>query len=124
MAGICLDHFIEAQKLNTEVALTELTEGKKRSHWIWHIFSQIAKLCHSERYKIYGINTLKEAKVFMSHAMLSANYKVCLAALLLHTGTPIMTIMSGIDADKLSSSLTLFKGVCNDEIILQKIEKV
>ena len=31
MAGICLDHFIEAQKLNTEVALTELTEGKKEA---------------------------------------------------------------------------------------------
>ena len=124
MASIYLDHFIEAQNANFRIALTELTEGKKRSHWIWYIFPQIAELGYSERSKKYGINTLKEAKAFMSHAMLSANYKVCLAALLLHTGTPIMTIMSGIDADKLSSSLTLFKGVCNDEIILQKIEKV
>ena len=37
--------------------------------------------------------------------------------------TPIMSIMGGIDASKLNSSLTLFKGVSNDEVILGKIEK-
>ncbi len=35
-----------------------------------------------------------------------------------------MTIMGGIDASKLNSSLTLFKGVSNNEIIRQEIEKV
>ena len=124
MASICLDHFIEAQNANFKIALTELTAGKKRNHWMWYIFPQIAGLGFSERSKRYGIKTRKEAKAFISHPILSANYSSCLDALLLHKGTPIMSIMGGIDASKLNSSLTLFKGVSNNEIILQKIEKV
>jgi uncharacterized protein (DUF1810 family) len=121
MAGICLDHFIEAQNANFKTALNELTAGKKTSHWIWYIFPQIAELGYSERSKRYGIKTRKEAKAFIAHPMLSANYSSCLDALLLHTGTPIMTIMGGIDASKLNSSLTLFKGVSDNPALQQKI---
>ena len=124
MAGVSLDHFIDAQNTNLEAAVVELTAGQKTSHWIWYIFPQIAELGYSERAKYYGIKTRKEAKAFISHPILSANYSSCLDALLLHKGTPIMSIMGGIDASKLNSSLTLFKGVSNNEIILQKIEKV
>jgi uncharacterized protein (DUF1810 family) len=53
--------------------------------------------------------------------MLAANYKRCLDALLLHTGTPIMAIMGVIDASKFNSSLTLFKGVSDDPALQQKI---
>ena len=123
MAGICLDHFIEAQNANFKTALNELTAGKKRSHWIWYIFPQIVELGFSERSKRYGIKTRKEAKAFISHPILSANYNSCLDALLIHRATPIMTIMGGIDASKLNSSLTLFKGVSADAFILDKIEK-
>ena len=121
MASICLDHFIEAQNANFKIALTELTAGKKRNHWMWYIFPQIAGLGFSERSKRYGIKTRKEAKAFLSHPILSANYSSCLDALLQHTGTPIMTIMGGIDASKLKSSLTLFKGVSDDPDLQQKI---
>ena len=121
MAGVSLDHFIDAQNTNLEAAVVELTAGQKTSHWIWYIFPQIAELGYSERAKYYGIKTRKEAKAFVSHSMLSANYSSCLDALLQHTGTPIMTIMGGIDASKLKSSLTLFKGVSDDPDLQQKI---
>ena len=124
MASICLDHFIEAQNANFKIALTELTEGKKRSHWIWYIFPQIAEFGHSERSKKYSIKTRREAKAFIHHPVLSANYLSCLDALLLHTEKDITKVLGGIDASKLNSSLTLFRGVSNNEIILQKIEKV
>jgi len=55
MAGICLDHFIEAQNANFKTALNELTAGKKTSHWICYISPQIAELGYSERSKRYGI---------------------------------------------------------------------
>ena len=121
MAGICLDHFTKAQNVNFKVALSELTAGKKRSHWIWYIFPQIVELGFSERSKRYGIKTRKEAKAFISHPILSANYNSCLDALLIHRATPIMTIMGGIDASKLNSSLTLFKGVSDNPALQQKI---
>ena len=47
MAGICLDHFIEAQNANFKTALNELTAGKKTSHWICYISPQIAELGYS-----------------------------------------------------------------------------
>ena len=121
MADVSLDHFIDAQNTNLEAAVSELTAGQKTSHWIWYIFPQIAELGYSERAKYYGIKTHKEAKAFIAHPMLAANYNRCLDALLLHTGTPIMTIMGVIDASKLNSSLTLFKGVSDDPALQQKI---
>ena len=124
MASICVDHFIEAQNTNLGAAVAELRAGEKTSHWIWYVFPQIAELGHSERAKYYGIKTRREAKAFIHHPVLSANYLSCLDALLLHTDKDITTVLGGIDASKLNSSLTLFKGVSNNEIILQKIEKV
>ena len=121
MAGVSLDHFIDAQNTNFKIALTELTEGKKRSHWIWYIFPQIAEFGHSERSKKYSIKTRREAKAFIHHPVLSANYLSCLDALLLHTEKDITKVLGGIDASKLNSSLTLFKGVSNNPDLQQKI---
>ena len=123
MAGICLDHFIDAQSTNLQTAVAELMAGEKISHWIWYIFPQIAELGYSERSKFYGIETSMEAKAFISHPVLYANYLSCLDALLLHTDKSISTIMGGIDASKLNSSLTLFKGVTNDSALQQKISR-
>ena len=124
MASICLDHFLEAQNTNLEAAVAELTTGRKTSHWIWYIFPQIAELGYSERATYYGIDTVEEAKAFISHPTLSANYLICLDALLLHTDKTILHVLGGLDGSKLNSSLTLFRGVSTDEVMLQKIERV
>ena len=121
MVDINLDHFIEAQNSNLEIALTELTAGKKTGHRIWYVFPQIAGLGFSKQSKHYGIGTREEAKAFISHPILSANYSKCLDALLQHTDTAITTIMGDIDASKLNSSLTLFNGLSDDPDLQQKI---
>jgi uncharacterized protein (DUF1810 family) len=41
-----LDRFIKAQERDYETALAEIKSGKKRSHWMWYIFPQIAGLGH------------------------------------------------------------------------------
>ena len=124
MDDIYLDHFLDAQNVDLEQVLAELSAGKKRSHWIWYIFPQIAELGYSERATYYGIDTVEEAKAFISHPTLSANYLICLDALLLHTDKTILHVLGGLDGSKLNSSLTLFRGVSTDEVMLQKIERV
>ena len=39
-----LDRFVAAQEGVYESALAELRSGRKRTHWIWFIFPQIAGL--------------------------------------------------------------------------------
>tara|TARA_B100000767_G_scaffold40635_2_gene34349 strand:- start:149 stop:580 length:432 start_codon:yes stop_codon:yes gene_type:complete len=122
MDDIYLDHFLDAQNVDLEQVLAELSAGKKRSHWIWYIFPQIAPLGYSEKAKYYGIKTLNEAEAFISHPTLSANYLTCLDTLQLHTDQSISNILGGIDSRKFNSSLTLFKGASKNEFVLNKIQ--
>lgn len=42
-----LKRFIEAQDNVYPIALRELKEGRKQSHWMWYIFPQLKNLGHS-----------------------------------------------------------------------------
>ncbi len=50
----------------------EIKNGRKRSHWMWFIFPQIAGLAFSDTSKFYAIRDLQEAKLYMKHAVLGA----------------------------------------------------
>ena len=39
-----LERFISAQKNNYEIALKEIKNGHKETHWMWYIFPQIKGL--------------------------------------------------------------------------------
>ena len=39
-----LQRFVDAQQLQYAQALAELRSGRKRTHWMWFIFPQIAGL--------------------------------------------------------------------------------
>ena len=53
-----LKRFIEAQELDYEIALLEIKNGRKRSHWMWYIFPQLADLGYSSTAKYYGIRNI------------------------------------------------------------------
>lgn len=61
-----LGRFLTAHKYNYENALREITDGRKRTHWIWFIFPQLAVLGHSANAKYYGISGYDEAKLTMN----------------------------------------------------------
>ena len=44
MHTIDLSRFVEAQKDDFTIALSEIKSGRKISHWMWYIFPQIAGL--------------------------------------------------------------------------------
>ena len=46
-AGAGLERFIVAQEQAYARSLDEIRRGKKRSHWMWYIFPQIAGLGRS-----------------------------------------------------------------------------
>ncbi len=70
-----LKRFLWAHEYNYENAKQELTEGRKRSHWIWFIFPQLAVLGHSANAKYYGISGYEEAKAYLEHPILGARLR-------------------------------------------------
>lgn len=50
-----LQRFVEAQAPVYEAALAELRAGRKRTHWMWFVFPQIAGLGHSPMAQHYAI---------------------------------------------------------------------
>jgi len=103
-----LDRFLEAQERMYPLALKEIKNGKKRSHWMWYIFPQLRGLGRSSMAHAYGISGLDEAKAYLEHPVLSVRlYELC-GALLEHKGKSALEIFGGVDEMKLKSSMTLF----------------
>ena len=104
-----LQRFIDAQEQDFEIALEELREGLKRSHWMWFIFPQLAGLGLSPTAQYFAISSLEEARAYLEHLLLGSRLRLCLGALLQWSDKRTAEqILGPIDAMKLRSSLTLF----------------
>lgn len=65
-----LERFRAAQREDYQTALKEIKAGRKRSHWMWYIFPQLAGLGNSGMAQYYAIEDLEEAKAYMEDPML------------------------------------------------------
>jgi uncharacterized protein (DUF1810 family) len=108
-----LDRFVVAQDGVYPQALAELRAGAKRSHWMWFVFPQIAGLGHSAMARTYAIANADEARAYLAHPVLGARLIEATAAVTAARGAA-ETVMGGIDAVKLRSSMTLFAAVADD----------
>ena len=113
-AGFDLERFVEAQDARDgdvtvyERALGELRAGRKRSHWMWFVFPQLAGLGSSYMAQTYAIASLDEAAAYLAHPILGPRLRECVAAVNAHQGKTAHEIMGSPDDLKLRSCLTLF----------------
>ncbi|CUH18776.1 hypothetical protein JSE7799_00451 [Jannaschia seosinensis] len=110
---IVLSRFHDAQARNYDTALTELRQGRKRTHWIWYVFPQLRGLGRSETAQYYGIRDLAEARAYLADPVLGARLAEAAEALLRHD-PPIERIVGEVDAMKVRSSATLFRAAGAD----------
>jgi uncharacterized protein (DUF1810 family) len=103
-----LQRFIEAQKSDYAIALSEVKDGKKRSHWMWYIFPQITGLGFSETSKFYSLKNLHEADEYLKHPVLGPRLIEISNALLNLKSDNALAIFGTPDDQKLKSSMTLF----------------
>jgi uncharacterized protein (DUF1810 family) len=90
-------------------ALAELRAGRKRRHWIWFVFPQFEGLGSSPMARRYAIHSLDEARAYLADDLLGSRLRECCEALLaLDAGADAESVLGGIDALKLRSSMTLF----------------
>jgi uncharacterized protein (DUF1810 family) len=89
-----LKRFKEAQAKDYNTALTEIKAGRKRSHWMWYIFPQLAGLGNTDTSRYYAIKYIQEATDYLSLENNDAH-----------------AIFGSPDDLKLRSSMTLFDTV-------------
>ncbi|HWI85406.1 MAG TPA: DUF1810 domain-containing protein [Sphingomonas sp.] len=119
-----LDRFLKAQEEDYDTALDELRSGRKRTHWIWYIFPQIAGLGRSPTAQHYAIRSLEEARAYLQHPILGARLHESLKVLQLLSATSADEVFGPLDAIKFRSSLTLFaEADAGDAIVAAALDR-
>ena len=114
-----LSRFINAQDSggiyentsNYQTALKEIKEGRKKTHWIWYVFPQMAgiKGTHSQMSKFYGINGREEAELYINHPVLRERLIEATRAIL-ESDKTVYEIF-GNDTMKVRACMLLFSSV-------------
>ncbi|HUA05697.1 MAG TPA: DUF1810 domain-containing protein [Solirubrobacteraceae bacterium] len=105
-----LERFVVAQNEGGtyDAAVGELRAGRKRSHWMWFVFPQIAGLGQSPTSRHFAISSLEEARAYLAHPALGPRLIDAARIVAKLDGLTAEEIFGGIDAIKLRSSMTLF----------------
>jgi uncharacterized protein (DUF1810 family) len=103
-----LQRFIDAQQPVYAAVLSELRAGRKRSHWMWFIFPQVAGLGQSVASRTFAVSSLAEAAAYLAHPTLGPRLRECAAVVASIEGRPIEEIFGHPDDLKFHSSMTLF----------------
>ena len=111
-----LQRFLSAQEYDYPIALREIQNGCKQSHWIWYIFPQIKGLGRSYQSEYYGIDNRQEAEAYLAEPILNARLREITLALLEHKDQTAEQILGRIDAMKVKSSMTLFDAITPNDI--------
>lgn len=116
-----LERFVEAQATVYPQALAEIRAGRKRSHWMWFIFPQIAGLGSSSASKHFAIKSRAEAEAYLAHPVLGVRLLECTGALLALQAESASEVFSPPDDLKLRSSMTLFACVSEPRSIFERV---
>jgi len=115
-----LRRFVDAQRPVYEAVLGELRAGRKRSHWMWFIFPQIAGLGRSSMAQRFALSSLDEAVAYIAHPVLGPRLRECARLVAGIEGRSIAEIFGDPDDLKFRSSMTLFARAAPEEPIFEE----
>ena len=90
-----LERFLLIDDEAYKIALSEIKNGKKTSHWMWFFFPQLKHLGKTQTAEIFGIVGLDEARKYLAHPILSARLIEITEAILEHKDKNIKEIWYG-----------------------------
>ena len=114
-----LERFVDAQNPVYDRVCAELQQGRKRSHWMWFIFPQIAGLGRSPLARKFAISSLKEAKAYLLHPILGSRLIHCTKLICDIDGLTINEILGYPDDLKFRSCMTLFAHATPDNQVFE-----
>jgi uncharacterized protein (DUF1810 family) len=103
-----LQRFVDAQASCFAQVRSELSAGKKRSHWMWFVFPQLQGLGSSPTAQHYAISGLEEAKAYLAHPVLGGRLRDCTSLVNALSGRTVEDIFGYPDDLKFRSCVTLF----------------
>ena len=103
-----LHRFVEAQDGVHEHAFAALPNGRKRTHWMWFVFPQLAGLGRSEMAQHYAMASLDEARAYLAHPVLGPRLQDCTALVNVERARTAHEIFGSPDDLKFRSCMTLF----------------
>ena len=106
-----LARFVAAQADSYDQALAEVRAGRKRSHWMWYVFPQIAGLGSSPMAQHYAIQSVDEARAYLDHPTLGPRLVAIAEAALALPERSATAVFGSPDDMKLRSCATLFAHV-------------
>ena len=109
-----LQRFVAAQAPAYARALEELRAGRKRTHWIWYVFPQIAGLGSSETAQRFAIRSLEEAGAYARHPVLGPRLREAVAAAMASGERDPHALFGSPDDLKFRSCLTLFERAADE----------
>src|SRR6267142_560846 len=109
-----LERFVTAQAPVLETVLAELRAGRKRTHWMWFVFPQLAGLGRSSTARFYGISGIDEARAFLAHPLLGSRLDLCTRIVLASQSPLLHAIFGSPDDLKFRSCMTLFSLAADD----------
>ena len=109
-----LERFVTAQAPVFETVLTELRADKKRTHWMWFVFPQLAGLGRSSTARFYGISGIEEARAYLAHPVLGPRLDLCTRVVLASESPSLHAIFGSPDDLKFRSCMTLFSLAVSD----------
>lgn len=113
--------FIQAQDAIYSQVINELTQGHKRSHWMWFIFPQVKGLGHSTMARRFSLQNLDQAQAYLRHEVLGRRLIECAELLQLHPNKSALGIFGTPDNLKLHSSLTLFAFAADNNNVFEHL---
>lgn len=116
-----LERFLDAQREDYAIALSEIKRGRKQSHWMWYIFPQIDGLGFSSTAKFYAIKDKQEAEKYLAHPVLGKRLIEISNALIEIERKTANQIFGSPDDVKLKSSMTLFGAFDETNPVFQKV---
>ncbi len=111
-----LQRFVEAQAPVIETVLAELRAGRKRTHWMWFVFPQIAGLGSSAMAVRYAISSPAEARAYLAHPLLGRRLRDCVR-LVIASQRSLAEFFGSPDDMKFRSCVTLFFAVAPEEAV-------
>ena len=103
-----LIHFVNAQAQVYHQVVEELTDGRKRTHWMWFIFPQLSGLGHSAVAQRYAIQNIDQARRYLADPILGNRLRNNVSLMISHKDKSALEILGSPDDFKFRSCLTLF----------------
>jgi uncharacterized protein (DUF1810 family) len=109
-----LIRFLDAQAPIYSRVVEELTKGRKRTHWMWFIFPQLAGLGRSAVAQHYAIRDLDQARQYLADSILGPRLRQVVRLMIDHKGKSAFEILGSPDDLKFRSCLTLFREAASE----------